>query len=132
MQQAIAWYQYNEVKTTLQSLQSRWVKVNSLLDQYKHYQTHSSQQQKSQGLYEILFKEWTERRDILIKLDELLVGERGKTTSNNTYKEWIYSNHVIPMIERYVNQFLSEIDNIRFRIEYKCETLDVLCPRSWE
>ena len=123
MQQAIAWYQYNEVKTTLQSLQSRWVKVNSLLDQYKHYQTHSSQQQKSQGLYEILFKEWTERRDILIKLDELLVGERGKTTSNNTYKEWIYSNHVIPMIERYVNQFLSEIDNIRFRIEYNAKHL---------
>jgi DNA repair exonuclease SbcCD ATPase subunit len=84
---------------------------------------HSSKS-ASLNLMQALFKEWSKRRDLLQRLDERLVNEKGKKTGDvDTFKEWIYAQHVIPLLERQVNRFLSNVETIRFRMMYTSKNL---------
>jgi DNA repair exonuclease SbcCD ATPase subunit len=55
------------------------------------------------------------RKEALGILECRFIGEKN---GNEGYKEYIYKNHVIPLIEKEINQFLSLIDPLRLQITY--------------
>lgn len=65
--------------------------------------------------------EWTERKGKLVLLESKFIGDK---TSSDGYKEWIYREKVVPLLETEVNRFLSTIESIRLKIQYdkKCFT----------
>lgn len=52
----------------------------------------------------------------LVTLEGKFVGDKA---SNDGYKEWIYREKVVPLVENEVNRFLSTIETIRLRITYE-------------
>jgi DNA repair exonuclease SbcCD ATPase subunit len=73
-------------------------KFQNILDKYNEF-------------YTILIK----RKDILILLENKFIGEKN---GNDGFKEWVYKEHVIPLVENEINRFLSSIDTIRLKIIY--------------
>ena len=61
-----------------------------------------------------------ERRDRLALIEQKFSGD---AKNSDGFKEWVYRNKVIPLLEREVNQFLEAIDPIRLRIEYRGKRL---------
>jgi DNA repair exonuclease SbcCD ATPase subunit len=122
--QAIQWYHYQDIKQELTEAHARYSLLHTLLDQYKRDTRRHSSKSASLNLMQALFKEWSKRRDLLQRLDERLVNEKGKKTGDvDTFKEWIYAQHVIPLLERQVNRFLSNVETIRFRMMYTSKNL---------
>jgi len=119
---AIAWYEFQSLKETLSSLQARVFGLMQIIEQYGRESSRNVAQSRAQAVLNQLWMKWTTNRDLLAKLDERLVGERG-TRGAGTYKEWVYAKHVIPMIEKQVNKFLRDIDDIQVRIEYSAKSL---------
>jgi DNA repair exonuclease SbcCD ATPase subunit len=60
------------------------------------------------------------RRDRLSLIEQKFSGD---AKHSDGFKEWVYRNKVIPLLEREVNQFLAAIDPIRLRIEYRGKRL---------
>jgi DNA repair exonuclease SbcCD ATPase subunit len=119
---AIAWYEFQSLKETLSSLQARVFGLSQIIEQYGRESSRHVAQSRTHAVLNQLWMKWTTNRDLLAKLDERLVGERGSRGAG-TYKEWVYANHVIPMIEKQVNKFLRDIDDIQVRIEYSAKSL---------
>jgi len=61
-----------------------------------------------------------ERRDRLALIEQKFSGD---AKNSDGFKEWVYRNKVIPLLEREVNQFLAVIDPIRLRVEYRGKRL---------
>jgi DNA repair exonuclease SbcCD ATPase subunit len=122
--QAIDWYTYQTTKQALMDYQSRHTMLHTLLEQYRLDTRRTESKTATTSLLQSLFKEWTKRRDLLQQLDERLVNEKGKKQSDSdTFKEWIYAQHIIPLLEKQVNRFLSNIETIRFRMAYTSKQL---------
>lgn len=120
---AVAWYEYQSVRQALAIAQQRRTELASRIDQYDNVTAAHAKMAGQQATLNALLRLWTRRRDILAKLDDRLVGERGYSGGTDTYKEWVYVKHVIPMIERRVNRFLTDIDTIQVRIQYQSKML---------
>lgn len=121
--QALVWYNYQRTKAELFEKNNKKHQLDITIE---HYNRDAGRMNANNNIISQLHKyytQWVQNRDILIKLDERLVGEKGKGATTDTFKEWVYANHVLPMIERQVNQYLSNIDDIRFRIGYGTKTL---------
>jgi hypothetical protein len=60
-----------------------------------------------------LATDWEKRLRALTVMDIYLVGEKGKKKKDmediDTFKEWIYQHHALPVLEEYVNEFLQSI-----------------------
>lgn len=63
--------------------------------------------------------EWTVCKQKLLQLEAKFIGDK---SSSDGYKEWIYREKVVPLLEGEVNRFLSTIESIRLKIQYdkKC------------
>lgn len=63
--------------------------------------------------------EWTTCKQKLVLLESKFIGDK---VSSDGYKEWIYREKVVPLLETEVNRFLSTIEAIRLKIQYdkKC------------
>jgi len=123
---AIAWYNYQALKDTLTSWNARLFQICGIIDQCGRDASRYDNQERTMATLNQLWTEWSRRRDILAKLDERLVGERGKgagAAGTDTFKEWVYVSYVLPMIERRVNRFLMDIDDIRLSITYRSKNL---------
>jgi DNA repair exonuclease SbcCD ATPase subunit/DNA repair exonuclease SbcCD nuclease subunit len=57
-----------------------------------------------------------ERKKDLSVLEVKFIGDK---TSGDGYKEWIYRQKVVPLVEEEVNRFLTTIETIRLRIVYE-------------
>jgi len=55
------------------------------------------------------------KKEALTTLENRFIGEKN---GEEGYKEWVYKQHVIPLIEKEINRFLSLIDTIRLKITY--------------
>jgi flagellar biosynthesis/type III secretory pathway chaperone len=73
-----------------------------------------------QKKYEEIRDELCDKRNLLILLDSKFVGgsSRGGGADGEGYKEWVYREHVVPIMEMHVNRFLALIDNISLSINY--------------
>lgn len=126
---AVALHEYKTHKDTSCSLHSRLFSLTSVIEQAGRDAKRNAMKTKAQSQLHQLWMKWTAARDVLMKLDERLVGERGKGNGStaivggDTFKEWVYANHVIPLLEKQVNRFLMDVDHIRLRIEYKSKSL---------
>jgi DNA repair exonuclease SbcCD ATPase subunit len=125
---AIAWYEYQALKETLISWNARLFHICGIIDQHDRDASRYGNQERTLATLNQLWNDWSRRRDLLTKLDERLVGERGRgkgvgSTGTDTFKEWVYVSYVLPMIERRVNRFLMDIDDIRLCITYRAKNL---------
>jgi len=68
-----------------------------------------------QSRYEGICQMLQERKDKLIVLENKFVGEK---TNGEGYKEWVYRENVIPLLESEINRYLETIDTIRLKIYY--------------
>ena len=66
-------------------------------------------------IYETIYTTLLKRKETLILLENRFIGEKN---GEEGYKEWVYKEHVIPLIEKEINRFLSLIDTIRLKITY--------------
>ena len=71
--------------------------------------------------YSERIEEWSTCKQKLIQLEAKFIGDK---VSSDGYKEWIYREKVVPLLENEVNRFLSTIETIRLKIQYdkKCFT----------
>lgn len=76
-------------------------------------------QQQRVAWMESHLKEWTERKALLQQLDVKFIGDK---QNGDGYKEWIYRERVVPLVQDEVNRFLATIETIRLKITYdrKC------------
>jgi DNA repair exonuclease SbcCD ATPase subunit len=72
------------------------------------------------GWYRRHIEEWTTARGVLLALESKFMGDK---VSNDGYKEWIYREKVVPLVENEVNRFLSTVESIRLRIRYEKKSL---------
>ena len=86
------------------------------------------------GRYEAYRTVWQTTRDALSALHGRLIGgvvgikAKAKTGDANetatTFKEWVYRHHVLPLLERQLNNFLAPIEPLAVRVAYKPKGLE--------
>jgi len=118
---AVAWYELQDVRSSLQSLDTRKTLLIKALGDGERTADRRASQGRMLGMLRALLTNWSERRDILSKTVARLVGDR--VASQDTFKEWVYEKHIIPLIEKHVNAFLLSLDNIRLRVGYTHKSL---------
>lgn len=72
-------------------------------------------QKKMYNELEKLENQYTEQIDKIKKLDELLMGDK---INGDGYKEWIYKNQVIPLLNNEMNIFLEMFEQFTFEMSY--------------
>lgn len=80
--------------------------------------SYKAQQDKKDQIewYKCHLDMFVDAKQRLSALEGKFVGDK---TSNDGYKEWIYREKVVPLVEGEVNKFLSTIEAIRLRITYE-------------
>ena len=122
LEKKISYIQSRILKKTIKQLDSE---VQEYISEYGVAKKLSIDSDDTQEKCNIL----QEYLEILkIKKEKLLMLESkfiGNATSDDetSYKEWIYKNHVIPLLESEVNKFLEPIDNIRLKILYNGKSM---------
>ena len=66
-----------------------------------------------------LIQSFTARKTLVQLFESRFIGDKA---NNDGYKEWIYREKVVPLLETEVNKFLSNIEGFKLRIQYdkKC------------
>jgi DNA repair exonuclease SbcCD ATPase subunit len=111
--------QLQTVETDLETLQTSYetARVQLALSQtaWKRHQDKREQL----VWYTDRVDEWTVCKQKLVQLEAKFIGDK---SSSDGYKEWIYREKVVPLLEGEVNRFLSTIESIRLKIQYdkKC------------
>ena len=74
-------------------------------------------------LYESHLEIFTIKYELISELETLFVGtSSGSSEGCEGFKIWIYNNHVVPLLQSHINNFLSLIDNISLEISYTNNT----------
>lgn len=109
---------YDEYKALLQEKQDLESKIKEYSNEYIRYEKELEDLEKikeNMSLYELYYSTLLKRKENLILLENRFIGEKN---GDEGYKEWVYKQHVIPLIEKEINRFLSLIDTIRLKITY--------------
>lgn len=121
LQKVRLYNQSQEVENTLRQLQATYdaAKLEAALAQTALKRNQDKREQLV--WYSERIEEWTMRKQKLVQLEAKFIGDK---TSSDGYKEWIYREKVVPLLEMEVNRFLSTIESIRLKIQYdkKCFT----------
>jgi|APGre2960657468_1045069.scaffolds.fasta_scaffold06429_1 energy-coupling factor transporter ATP-binding protein EcfA2 len=121
LQSAIAWYKYQDTKTHSSRVQHELLELRNTLANYNQHVAFEKNK-ACLAIYRDLLRDWSETRDLLGQVLVRLMDKRGSIQANN-FKEWVYSNQIIPLLERQLNYFLSAIDTILVRIQYHSKGL---------
>ena len=109
---------YNEMKKLASEKTSLQTEINKISNEIACYEKDIEdikQIDEQIAIYDSYYKILLKRKECLKLLETKFIGDK---TSDEGYKEWIYKNHVIPLIEKEINRFLSLIDTIRLKITY--------------
>jgi DNA repair exonuclease SbcCD ATPase subunit len=90
----------------------------TLLAEKTKIETQQEMMQRQKDSMEELMeleKIYTERIASIKKLDTLFIGDK---TQSDGYKEWIYKQQVLPLLNREMNQFLQMFENFSFEMTY--------------
>jgi DNA repair exonuclease SbcCD ATPase subunit/DNA repair exonuclease SbcCD nuclease subunit len=136
----LLWIELQDINQELQTVTEAYRKINERClqdDSYRSFTSLNTRKQKWEQKYSSLktyLEKWKEECEWLGKIDKLLVGERGvgignKSVNENghpsTYKEWVYENRVLPILEHHMNSFLSQLGmELTFSIRYKAKALE--------
>jgi DNA repair exonuclease SbcCD ATPase subunit len=109
---------YIEMKRVYDEREIVEKKLKEYSDNTVRYQKELEDIQKiseNMKTYQECYTMLSDRRDALILLENRFIGDKN---GDEGYKEWVYKQHVIPLIEKEINRFLSLIDTIRLKITY--------------
>lgn len=109
----VQWKIYNEASNKLKEKQTKIQAELIYASQYEN--EYSIKKAKLENIITIL-KNIESKRENIKKLDAYFNGD--KLLETDGYKEWVYKENVIKLLENEVNKFLSMIDDIRLKIEY--------------
>ena len=104
------------------------IQVQDYISEYgivKKFAINSDDHQSKCDNYEDILNKLKIKKEKLLLLENKFVGNTKVVDddSNSSYKEWIYVNHVIPLLQTEVNKFLEPIENIRLKIAYNGKSL---------
>ena len=104
------WFNYRlaEVEKKLGSLETRKIKWTAQKEQL-------AKQKELLDKYAGLEKVLEGRLEVLRRLETRFMGDK----SQEGYKEWIYKEKVVPLLNRYMNAFLEQFESFTFKMEYK-------------
>lgn len=133
-EQWLKWFEFQELHRELDTLQ---LKCQELREQLAIDDDHCQQLGTKRGAkgarsvgdvrtrrtqWKRYQHEWSLNIKMLTAMDTYLVGEKGKKKKEDvgdTFKEWVYQQHVLPMLEQYVNDFLASVGvELEFHIDY--------------
>ena len=138
--QWVKWYDYKEMQKTLEltQLNCQALREELAIDD-DHCERNGGRgggtaggdgghQGSNRALLKSYQTKWTNVIEILTVLDTYLVGEKGKQKKTgtaagagaaDTFKEWVYQHHILPLLEEHINVFLKSVGvDLRFRIGY--------------
>lgn len=90
---------------------SAHTKRTQILAQKEHY----AKQKRLFDNYSQLEKTLEDKLQLIKALDSRFIGDK----NNEGYKEWIYKEKVIPLINQHMNAFLEQFEEFTFKMEYK-------------
>ena len=109
---------YNDLKKVINDKttnQNEITKLSSEIACHEKDIDDVKQIEKQITMYDTYYKILIKRKEALSSLETKFIGDKN---NDEGYKEWVYKNHVIPLIEKEINRFLSLIDTIRLKINY--------------
>ena len=109
---------YIEMKRVWTERESVEKKVKEYSNEGVRYEKELEDIQKigdNMKVYDECYTMLLQRKEALTQLENRFIGEKN---GDEGYKEWVYKQHVIPLIEKEINRFLSLIDTIRLKITY--------------
>lgn len=112
-------YAISKVQEALQKLQSLQTKKETLTAKhlkYQHQQEAYESQQKQTQQYQSLFHLLETRLNELKQFETAFMGDK---TQSDGYKEWIYTQKVIPLLNQEMNTFLGLFEEFRFQMIYE-------------
>jgi DNA repair exonuclease SbcCD ATPase subunit len=113
LQQALV-HRYNACRSEISDLEIQLISLRQA--------QHASSVHRQVAHYEQIWQQWRETRDVLQQLRDMLI-----SGPSATFKEWVYERHIIPMLERHINAFLTSTvatgSALRIEIEYTAKDL---------
>jgi hypothetical protein len=104
------WFNYKlaEVEKRLSDLQTRKIKWLAQKEQLEKQKVLLDKYGELEGVLE-------GRLEVLRKLETRFMGDK----NHEGYKEWIYKEKVVPLLNKYMNGFLEQFESFTFKMEYK-------------
>ena len=115
LKRIINYYDYTQLLSSKLELDNTLKQYSNELIRYEKEIEDLEKINDNMKLYELYYSILLKRKENLILLENRFIGEKN---GEEGYKEWVYKQHVIPLIEKEINRFLSLIDTIRLKITY--------------
>lgn len=112
----IAWHKLNTVKKWLQQNEPRKAYLKGLIEYYKSNEIGKINHASTIEFYHTLLNKAITTCETLYAFQSKLMDKKSNETI--TFREWVYTHHVLPLLERQINYFLADIDTIRIKIDY--------------
>jgi DNA repair exonuclease SbcCD ATPase subunit len=116
----VAWFKYQATVNELTTLAKQRDDLVSRLEAARRNAEKRANAGRVTQMYAALRQSWQERSNTAAHLLSLLIGD--KSSDNGAFKEWVYKEHIIPVIESQMNTFLEPLDNIRIRISHNAKS----------
>lgn len=113
---AVAWFECRDVKERLVALYESMRVLSTKVALFERTQGARKKRDTNIATLKRLHQKWMETRDMLVKINTCLVGGTG--TGSTAFVEWMYVNHILPLFEKQINNFLRPIENIQVRIQF--------------
>lgn len=126
----------NDIEKNIAYIKSRSLKndiilidkeIQEYISEYgiiKKLSVDSKEHENKCNILEDLLNKLKIKKDKLTLLENKFIGNNKITDDDtNSYKEWIYKYHVIPLLQNEVNKFLEPFENIRLNISYNGKNL---------
>jgi DNA repair exonuclease SbcCD ATPase subunit len=124
LKQQLICAEYAEVQDELAAVNKEFIDTRSRLISIDKNSRDDAESASVREALTDLLKTCEERKRALAILEASFVGDR---TTSDGIREFLYTSHIIPLLEKTVNDFLSKFETLRISIDYasKVITLNV-------
>ena len=120
--------EYTEIDYALKTANAEYIDTRSRIMSIEKDTLNHAESASVRARYTELLQMCEGRRQSLAVLEEKFVGDR---TTSDGIREFLYKSHIIPLLERTVNEFLALVcEDLRLSIEYASKTLSLALSTS--
>jgi DNA repair exonuclease SbcCD ATPase subunit len=120
--------EYIETDQALKTVNAEYIDVRSRIISIEKDTRDHAESASTRARYTELLRMCEGRRQSLAVLEEKFMGDR---TTSDGIREFLYKSHIIPLLEKTINEFLElACENLRVSIEYASKTLTLALSTS--
>ena len=120
--------EYTETDQSLKTVNSEYIDMRSRIMSIEKDTRDHAESASTRAIYTELLRVCEGRRQSLAVLEEKFVGDR---TTSDGIREFLYKSHIIPLLEKTINEFLElACEDLRISIEYASKTLSLALSTS--